>query len=148
MIVKCKNQQSLLNVIEKKKMDQSLKHTERIIFLLTKSTIMYKYIFLFLWVASIASCANKDQKPSGGDTAESKPAADGAKIFKQNCELCHGADGKLGLNGSKDLSVSTLDLDARVAMVTKGKGVMMPYENILSADEIKAVAEFTFSLKK
>lgn len=109
---------------------------------------MYKYILFALLAASILACANKDQKSTGGNTSESKPAIDGVKIFKQNCELCHGADGKLGLNGSKDLSLSTLDLDARVAMVTKGKGVMMPFENILTAQEIKAVAEYSMSLKK
>lgn len=109
---------------------------------------MYKFIIFFALAIGTVACANKDQKSTANGQSAAKPSIDGAKIFKQNCELCHGPDGKLGLNGSKDLSVSQLDLDARVAMITKGKGVMMPYENILSAEEIKAVAEFTFTLKK
>lgn len=86
----------------------------------------------------------KSEKPA---SSESKPVVDGAKIYKQNCELCHGPDGKLGANGSKNLTVSELDLNARIAMVSKGKGVMMAFENILSLSEIKAVSEFTMTLK-
>ncbi|MBK8625739.1 MAG: cytochrome c [Saprospiraceae bacterium] len=108
---------------------------------------MSRYIiFIFLALVTFA-CASKDNKPNA-DTASAKPAIDGAKIFKQNCELCHGADGKLGANGSKDLTVSELDLNERIAMVTKGKGVMMAFENILSLSEIKAVAEYSITLKK
>jgi cytochrome c6 len=62
--------------------------------------------------------------------------------------LCHGADGKMGANGSKDLSVSQLSLDERIAIITKGKNVMIAYENILTLSEIKAVAEYTLTLKK
>lgn len=94
------------------------------------------------------SCGSKDNAPVQETPAASKPSVDGAKIYKQNCELCHGPDGKLGANGSKDLTVSELDLNERIAMITKGKGVMMAFENILSLGEIKAVAEYTMTLGK
>ncbi|MBK8112937.1 MAG: cytochrome c [Saprospiraceae bacterium] len=79
---------------------------------------------------------------------EEKPAVEGAKVFKISCAVCHGPDGKLGLNGSKDLSVSILTLEERIALITKGKGVMPAQENILSAEEIKAAAEYSLTLKK
>jgi cytochrome c6 len=109
---------------------------------------MTKYIFFVIIAIATFACASKDNKPTKSETAEAKPAVDGAKLFKQNCELCHGADGKLGANGSKDLTVSELDLNERIAMVTKGKGVMMAFENILSLSEIKAVAEYSMTLKQ
>jgi cytochrome c6 len=109
---------------------------------------MSRYIIFSFIILATFACASKDNKPSKSETAESKPAIDGAKLFKQNCELCHGADGKLGANGSKDLTVSELDLNERIAMVTKGKGVMMAFENILSLSEIKAVSEYSMTLKK
>jgi mono/diheme cytochrome c family protein len=93
------------------------------------------------------SCGSKENTPSQDVAGTSKPAVDGAKVYKQNCELCHGPDGKLGANGSKDLTVSELDLNERIAMITKGKGVMMAFENILTLSEIKAVAEYTMTLK-
>ena len=69
------------------------------------------------------------------------------QIFKQSCAVCHGTDGKLGANGSKDLSQSTLTLDEKINMITKGKGVMIAFEAVLSPEEIKAVAKYTEQLK-
>jgi cytochrome c6 len=111
---------------------------------------MKKLIILALVVAGIYACGSKDvhKNNSTASSSESKPKVDGAAIFKQHCELCHGADGKLGLNGSKDLTVSQLDLNERIAQISKGKGLMIAYENILSLSEIKAVAEYTMTLAK
>lgn len=108
---------------------------------------MKSFIVSIIMISAILACASKDQK-NEKVASSSKPAVDGSKIYKQSCELCHGADGKLGANGSKDLTISELDLNARIAMVTKGKGLMTPFENILSLSEIKAVAEYSMTLKK
>jgi cytochrome c6 len=102
-------------------------------------------VFAFI-VVSIYACSSK--KDNSVSSSEPKPKVDGAAVFKQHCELCHGADGKLGLNGSKDLTVSELDLNERIAQISKGKGLMIAYENILSLSEIKAVAEYTMALAK
>ena len=79
--------------------------------------------------------------------AESGPKADGSMVFKTHCQLCHGPDGKLGLNGAKDLSASPLTVDERVQVITKGRNTMLAYESMLSEDEIKAVAIYTSNLK-
>lgn len=91
----------------------------------------------------MGACDNKNASSS------SQPVVtlDGEKIFRQNCVVCHGADGKLGVNGSKDLTVSELSSDERYAIISKGKGVMTAFENILSIPEIKAVADYTMTLK-
>lgn len=106
-------------------------------------------VYLFV-VVSIYACGSKDasKNESSVSSSEAKPKVDGAAVYKTNCELCHGVDGKLGLNGSKDLTVSELDLNERIAQISKGKGLMIAYENILSLAEIKAVAEYTMSLSK
>lgn len=80
---------------------------------------------------------------SGGGSNEM-----GAAVFKTHCQLCHGVDGKLGLNGAKDLSVSALSIDERKNLIRNGKNAMIAYENILSPEEIEAVAKYTMSLKK
>ncbi len=106
-----------------------------------------KFLIVAMMIGFTIACANKDQKSkeiSSSNTEE--VAVDGAKIYKQNCVLCHGPDGKLGANGSKDLTLSELDINERIAMVTKGKGVMTAFENILTLSEIKAVAEYTKAL--
>ena len=109
---------------------------------------MKRLIFLLLpLTVYMLACAGGGDKNKPSASSSDKPAVDGAKIYKINCELCHGPDGKLKSNGSKDLSVSEMDLDMRIAQISKGKGLMMPYEKILSLAEIKAVAEYTMTLK-
>ncbi len=69
-------------------------------------------------------------------------------IFRKNCVTCHGSNGKLGLNGAKDLSLSTLSTDERLGIITNGKNLMTPFAAILSPQEIQAVAAFTLTLKQ
>lgn len=71
----------------------------------------------------------------------------GKVIYTQVCAACHGQDGKLGVGGAKDLSVSTLTHQQVVAMISQGKGLMQPYEGVLSEQEIEAVATFTEGLR-
>ena len=72
---------------------------------------------------------------------------DGPAIFRQYCVTCHGADGKLGLNGAKDLTASVLTLEERINVITNGRKVMTPFGEVLTPEEIKAVAEYTQKLK-
>lgn len=114
-------------------------------------TYMKKLLILLPMIFLIWAC-------SGGDSNKSKSkkekkvaqadAPDGKKIFKINCVLCHGADGTMGVNGSKDLTKSEISLDEAISQITNGKGLMASYEPILSKEEIKAVAEYTLSLRK
>jgi len=99
------------------------------------------WILLFLggWMYG---CSNS----GGGD--HSNKAADGAKLYKQYCIVCHGADGKLGLNGAKDLTTSKLTEAERIVQVTEGKNAMTPFKQVLSPEEIKAVVAYTFILNQ
>jgi cytochrome c6 len=78
---------------------------------------------------------------------QADPVAEGEAIFKKYCILCHGADGKLGLNGAKDITASILTEAERIALVTNGKNTMTPFEGILSPEQIEAVVKYTYTLK-
>lgn len=123
---------------------------------------LIRYIsLLFIAVLIYSACQGKKADTSA-DTAANTPAPaaeapapeaapvnlEGKKTFETYCILCHGADGKLGLNGSKDLSISTLTIEEKITQITNGKNTMTPFKDILTPDEIKAVAEYTVSLKK
>lgn len=99
---------------------------------------MKKLLVLFVFVAIVFSCADKKEKTSG---------IDARKIYKQNCVICHGIDGKLGLNNSKDLTKSPMTVAERIMVIKNGKGAMTPFGTILKEKQIKAVAEYTFKLK-
>ncbi len=72
----------------------------------------------------------------------------GQQIYNIVCIACHGMDGKLGVGGAKDLSVSTLTHAEKVNIITNGKGLMTPYKGQLSEQEIEAVTGYVDSLKK
>ena len=99
---------------------------------------MKKLLVLCAFMIVVFSCADKNNK---------KTVAQGKKLFKQNCVICHGIDGKLGLNNSKDLTVSALTKDERISIVKNGKGTMNAFGAILKPEEIQAVTDYTFTLK-
>ena len=99
---------------------------------------MKKLLIILTFASILFSCADKKAKT---------PGVDGRKVFKQNCVVCHGLDGKLGANGSKDLTASKMSLDERKAIVKNGKGAMIGLGTLLNEDQIQAVAEYTLKLK-
>ncbi len=113
--------------------------------------IRMKKILILAIIASIGimfSCGGEDKKSSKPATSKpKKKKVDGAKIYKMNCVICHGADGKLGINGAKPLPESVLSNDEKIVVVKKGQGVMTPFESILTEEQITAVVEYTNSLK-
>ena len=71
----------------------------------------------------------------------------GSELYNAACISCHGADGKLGIMGAINLSASTMDLSAKIEIIKKGKVAMKPFGGILTDEQIKAVAEYTETLK-
>lgn len=103
----------------------------------------------------VFSCSGGGDSSSSGDTASTESAApaepekpDGQKIYRTYCITCHGMDGKLELNGAKDLSISELPLEERITQVTEGKNLMTPFKGILTEEQIQAVSEYTLTLKQ
>ncbi|MCE3225499.1 MAG: cytochrome c, mono- and diheme variant family [Bacteroidetes bacterium] len=47
-------------------------------------------------------------------------------LYEKNCKLCHGDDGKLGAAGAKDLTATTLDVNAIKDIILHGKNSMAP----------------------
>jgi cytochrome c6 len=104
------------------------------------------FLFLVFTISFLTSCYT--EYGGSGKKHTSANGVSGAAIFKKYCQTCHGADGKLGLNGAKDLSLSILPLNQRVEIIQNGKGVMTPFRAILSDEEIKEVAKYTQELKQ
>lgn len=93
----------------------------------------------------LLACGSGTAMDDGGMATNKDP---GKSVFQMNCSLCHGRDGKLGLNGAKDLTISTLSKAEMVAIVRNGKTAMMPYKDVLSAKEIDAVVDYVRTLGK
>ena len=102
----------------------------------------HKIIMILFLFAMIFACAE-----NGGKKSESPKAADGAQLYKKYCVLCHGAEGNLGINGSKDIRVSLLTRGERIELIKNGKNAMTPFSGILSEEEIAAIADYTMTMK-
>lgn len=95
-----------------------------------------------------SSVSSSDKVVASAETTKSSGNSKGKLIYKQYCVVCHGMDGKLAVSGAKDLSVSVLPIEERIDQITNGKGLMTPYKDILSTEQIQAVAEYLDELRK
>jgi cytochrome c6 len=116
---------------------------------MTMSNTLTKLFWILLFFSAACGSVEEDAgRNAASKKGDSALVPDGMAIFRQKCVTCHGADGKLGLNGAKDLSQSIVPLEERINIITHGKNLMTPFGTLLSPEEIKAVAEYTLSLKK
>lgn len=105
---------------------------------------MQRILFVLTVVLAIG-CGASAEQPSTPSTVTS---AEAQRLYVMKCSLCHGDQGKLMLAGAPDLSTSRMSLNDRIAYITYGKGTMPPQKDILTADEIKAVAVYIESFRK
>jgi uncharacterized membrane protein SirB2 len=74
--------------------------------------------------------------------------AHGKVLYGLYCNSCHGEEGDLQMAGAKNLKVTAYTEAEVVQIVTQGKGEMMGYQKVLSAEEIAAVSVYALTLKK
>lgn len=106
-----------------------------------------KHIVLaaFAVVATFIACSGDDGTPA--DSSNAAPI-DGERLYTMNCGSCHGPDGKLGASGATDLSTSTITETGQREIINKGKGRMMPFQSMMTADEIEAVIQHINTLRQ
>ena len=109
-----------------------------------QKNIVLVFAFIVILIFSCGGPSSNDPSAAPSKTKE----ISGYQIFKTHCRLCHGADGRMGLNGAKSIPDSELSLEERILHITNGKGAMQPYKGVLSEAKIKAVAEYTMTLGK
>jgi len=99
-----------------------------------KNTLLL-FSVLFFFSCGGEKKTNADDSPNG------------KQLYEENCSICHGGDGKLGVNGAKDLSASTMSLEEALSIIENGKGTMTPFKELMNEDERKAVGKYIQELK-
>ena len=80
-------------------------------------------------------------------------AADGKALYDAKCAMCHGKDGvaKPMAKGSANLNDAkwqeATKVEAIETVITDGKGKMKGYKDKMTAEEIKADATYTKTIK-
>jgi cytochrome c6 len=108
-------------------------------------------VLAILCLAFVLACTSSES-PTPTTTAlkedsGAKSGPSGASIYRNRCITCHGANGRMGNNGAKKLPESELNVAQRAEVVTHGRNIMPAFEDMLTPEEIQAVAEFTMTLK-
>lgn len=75
------------------------------------------------------------------------PVVAGKLLYTNTCVNCHGADGKLGLSGAKDLSITQLTIEQQKAAIREGKNAMPGYKD-LSDEQIEDLIVYIATLKQ
>lgn len=75
-------------------------------------------------------------------------------LYKANCEGCHGSSGRgsdlgktLGVKSFKSPAIIKMPPSALAKVIAKGKNQMPPFEDTLSAAEIKDLAKYIKEMK-
>jgi mono/diheme cytochrome c family protein len=116
---------------------------------------MTKRLFPLLLLALIVlACGGGEETPSEAPGTTPAVAAakeiDVKKIWKIRCIACHGLYGNQGVNGAANLQEVTSDLAYRINIITNGSenGVMTAFGEILSEEEIEAMAKYTMTFNE
>lgn len=102
------------------------------------------------FVVALAACGEKTSR----DQYPVRVSADGPvdatlvkKLYDVKCALCHGYDGAQQFAGAKDLTQSALPKNEVVLRIAEGKGSMPPHKDVLSEEQIDALADFVLTLR-
>jgi len=101
----------------------------------------------FLTWACANTSANSDESTASADTEAKAEGPDGEAIYKTYCVNCHGLQGDMGGAGAYNLRMSELSLEERMQVIKNGRGMMAALGSLMSEEEIRAVAQYTFKLK-
>ena len=79
--------------------------------------------------------------------------SDGRSDYTAQCARCHGADGRSQTAKGRqthadDLTKSTVSDEKGIRIITNGRGEMPGFKNSLSAEQIKAVMEYTHVFRR
>lgn len=104
--------------------------------------------FVVLVVLLCVSCTSSTTKNVEQETNQSVKQEDAESLFTLRCASCHGTDGKLGVAGAKDLSISELTDSEILTTIKNGKNGMPSFEGVLTREQQEALLLVVKSKRK
>lgn len=102
-------------------------------------------------LSAVLSCEKPVTGPPGYESAKTEKgpsSVNSVSLFSTYCASCHGLQGQRAAGTGGVLSSSRLETlgSARIKdLILKGRGIMPPFENKLSPEEIDALIGFMVS---
>lgn len=88
-----------------------------------------------------------DASVANANASNYDAVAHGKALYAGNCVACHGEDGKAGIAGAKNLTISQLDEAGIINIISNGKNAMPPYKKVFNEQEINALTKYVQSIK-
>ena len=104
-------------------------------------------IAALLALVSCGGTKTRDQYPVRAMEGGSVDFALVKKLYDVKCALCHGYDGAQQFAGAKDLTQSVLPKNEIKLRIAEGKGSMPPHKDVLSDEQMDALADFVLKLR-
>jgi mono/diheme cytochrome c family protein len=107
-----------------------------------RTAIMHSPLGAGLALAAAALLVRPALPQTGSEAPVAQtPVAAGRQVFESACVACHGYDGRGGYGGGVPLD-QVRDVALIAATVTDGRGNMPPLGDLLTPEQIRAVADF------
>ena len=107
------------------------------------------FVLLFVYQPSTPSpSATATASAGGGSGSEQQQGASGQSVYINNCATCHGSKGEGGIGpkiGGGAVASRFPNASDEILIVSSGRDGMPAWSGRLTADEIKAVVEYTRS---
>lgn len=103
-------------------------------------------LLLFIFIYGLAEMKGFGPKKTLETPMVGDGVVDGKALFINECAKCHGTDGKLGLVGSADLSLTKLSVEELSSVIKNGKGTMPKFDYLTEA-EIAGLTDYIVTLK-
>lgn len=110
-------------------------------------TVIALLLFIYVYVIGKTRSLTFTREKANIEVKSDDQLVKGKAIYETMCKQCHGDDGKLGVAGAKDLTISKLTPEEKIEIINKGKGLMRGFKNELTEEQIKDVAAYVESLK-
>jgi len=108
---------------------------------LSKTFVFALCAFVLVAIFSCGDNAGESSNQPGGPI-------DVNKLYGYKCGVCHGREGNAMASGSPDLTKSTLTKDMVISTISMGRGKMPVQKDVLTKEEIEALASHVIGLRK
>lgn len=112
--------------------------------------IFISFLGIVLLFASCSESKVKRVEEISVQEEEKKPFSleDAKSLYTMKCASCHGADGKLGMSGAKDLSKSKITDQQIMCMIQGGQNAMPAFKDIIPDHQLEQLVIVVKSLRK
>lgn len=108
-------------------------------------------LFFLGVIISMTSCSESHTEKVEETSEQEKKEfslSDAKNLYTMKCASCHGTDGKLGMSGAKDLSISKITDQQIMCTIQSGQNAMPAFKDVIPDYQLDKLVTVVKSLRK